>query len=140
VKGLDSSILLGLLHGDPAVRNLLRRLGDLELATTEANLLELSWVAARVSAHARRRRDALDRLRRKITVLPIDSRAVDRASLRLGREGAPIPPLIGAMFGAFEASGCDELFTRERIRDLGKWRFKVTRIGDSNPKIIRSRK
>lgn len=134
MKGLDSSILLGLLHGDPAVRSLLRRLEDVELATTEANLLELAWVAARTPTRLRHRQEALERLRRKLTVLPLDARAVDRVSHQLIRGGPPIPLMIAAMLGALESAGCDELFTREPQQNLGKWRLKVTRIGHSGPK------
>lgn len=128
MKGLDTSALLGLLHGDRGIRDLLKRLRHIELATTEANLLELAWIASRSPAHARRRKDALERLRQKITVLPIDSRAVERASRQMVRGAPTPPPLLLAMLGALDAAGCDELYTRDTVRDLGKWRFKVTRI------------
>ena len=130
MKGLDTSVLLGLLEGDPAVRALLKKLRGVELATTEANLLELSYLAGRGSARARAaRRDVLDRLRRKLTVLPIDSRAVDAVGKRLGKGGEKLPPLVLAALAALEAGGCDELFSREPVEDLGKWRFRFTRIG-----------
>ena len=137
MKGLDSSILLCLLHGDSAIPRFLRELEGIELATTEANLLELAWVASRIPAHARRRREALERLRRKITVLPVDARAVDRASHQLVRGGPPVSPLVAAANGALESAGCDELFTREDPRKLGKWAFKVTRVRYSNPKAAK---
>lgn len=134
MKGLDTSVLLGLLHGDPAVRNLLRRLEDVELATTEANLLELVWIASRNPTHGRRRRETVERLRRKITVLPIDTKAVDRVSQQLAHGGLSISPSVAAMLGALESAGTDELFTREAPGDFGKWRFKITRITRSKPK------
>ena len=133
MKGLDTSILLGLLHGDPAVRALLRRLEDVELATTEANLIELAWVASRGGAGGRHRREAVERLRHKITVLPIDRVAVDRVSQQLARRGVSIPLSVAAMLGAFESASCDELFTRE-AGDFGKWRLKITHISRSRPK------
>ncbi len=133
MKALDSSILLGLLDGDGAVKDLLRRLRDVELATTEANLLELSIVAARAPSHARRRLETLERLRRNLTVLPIDARGIDRAAQQLTRGSRP-PPLVLAMLGTLESAGCDELFTRENAKDWGKWRLKVTQLGRRAPK------
>lgn len=129
MKALDSSVLLSLLNGDSAARDLVKRLRDVELATTEADLLELAFVATRTRAHARRRRDVLDRLRQKITVLPIDSRGVSRASQHLERGLHEISPLRLSMLGSLESAGCDELFTRENPSSWGKWRFKITRFG-----------
>jgi len=129
MKGLDTSVLLALLEGDHGVRELLTRLRGTELATTELNLLELSYLAARGHPGARRtRRDALGCLRRKITVLPIDARAVEQAGRRIGKGSEETPPHVLAMLGALEASGCDELFTHEAALDPGKWRFKITRV------------
>jgi predicted nucleic acid-binding protein len=135
MKGLDTSALLALLEGDLSVRDLLRRLRGVEFATTEANLLELTVIAHRGSTRSRRpRRDALERLRKKITVLPIDSRAVEQVDRHLQREGAVPPPLFLAMLGSLEAAGCDELFTREPVPGAGKWKLRITRIGRSHTK------
>lgn len=118
MKGLDTSVLLALLEGDRGTRNLLTRLRGIELATTEINLLELSYLAARAPPRTRAaRREVLDRLRRKITVLSIDSRAVDQAGRRLGKGSEKTPPHVLAMLGALESSGCDELFTHETAID-----------------------
>lgn len=135
MKGLDSSVLLALLEGDASARELLKGLRGVELATTEANLLELSYVAAHGPTRARaRRREVLERLRRKITVLPIDDRAVDQASRRIGKGVETLPPLVLAMLGALEAGGCDELFTRDLGLKAGIWRFKIGRIASSHAK------
>lgn len=126
MKGLDTSVLLALLEGDRKVRDLLRRLRGVELATSEANFLELGYLAARGPAKGRRhRQETLERLRRKITVLPIDSRSVDR-SLRQLRKGNSAPaPAVLAMLGAFEAAGCDEVLTRSPFPAPGRWSFAV---------------
>jgi predicted nucleic acid-binding protein len=129
MKGLDTSVLLGLLEGEEGTQNLLKRLREVELATTEVNILELSYLAVRAVPRNRvARRRGIDRLRRKITVLPIDSRAVDQATHKLGKGSEKTPPHVLAMLGAFEASGCDELFTYEPVIDPAKWRFKITLI------------
>jgi predicted nucleic acid-binding protein len=138
MKGFDTSVLLALLEGDTAARELLRRTRGVELATTEANLLELALIARHGPAHSQRaRREVLDRLRRKITVLPIDSRAVDHIDRHLQKTGDMFPPLVLAMMGALEAAGCDELFTRNSPQDLGKWKLKVSRIGRSHSKLMK---
>lgn len=134
MKGLDTSILLALLEGDPGTRKLVIRLRGVELATTTINLLELAYLAARGPSRSRvARRHALERLRRKLTVLPIDGRAVEEAGRRLGKGSEKTPPHVLAMLGAFEANGCDELFSLEPGIDPGKWRFKVTRVAYGHP-------
>src|SRR5208283_1659005 len=95
MKGLDTSVLLALLEGERGTRDLLKQLRGVELATTEANLLELSYLAARGPPRTQvARRRAVDRLRRKLTVLPIDNRAVEQAGRRLGRGSDKTPPHV----------------------------------------------
>jgi predicted nucleic acid-binding protein len=135
MKALDTSVLLSLLEGDPSARDLLKRLRGVELATTEVNLLELGYLAARGPARSHAgRRETLERLRRKLTVLPIDGRAVEQAARRLGKGSERTPPHVLAMLGALEANGCDELLTQEPAVDGGKWRFKITRIAHRGTK------
>ncbi len=129
MKGLDTSVLLALLEGDRGVRDLLTRLRGVELATTEVNLLELSYLAVRGSPRSGvARREALDRLRRRITVLSIDRKAVEEAGCRFGKGSEKTPPLVLAMLGALETNGCDEFFTHETAIDPGRWMFKITRV------------
>ena len=100
MKGVDSSVLLGLLEGDAAVRSLLKHLRGLEVATTEADLLELAWLAGTGTKRERRHRlETLSRLRRRITVLPLDARATDqtvRIALR-GESGGALPLSLGRL-------------------------------------------
>jgi hypothetical protein len=129
MKALDTPVLLGLLEGNASVREQLRRLRGMELATTEANLLELAYLAGRGTRRARvERLAALSRLRRRITVLPIDSRAIEAASRRVSLDEPSPAPQVLAMLGALEANGCDELLTAETFAPAGKWRFRVRRI------------
>jgi len=135
MKALDTSVLLALLEGDRSARDLVRKLRDVEVATTEANFLELAYLAGRGSPRVRgHRREALGRLRRKLTVLPIDPRAVTEAENCVIRGNAPSSPLLAGMLGALEAAGCDELFTSDPQECRGRWRFRVTRFNRRKPK------
>lgn len=129
MKAVDSSVLLALLEGDRSARDLIRRLRDVEVATTEANFLELAYLAAKASPRVRsRRREVLARLRRKLTVLPIDFRAVAEAEGAILHGNAPASPLLVGMLGALQAAGCDELFTSDFQGCRGPWRFRLTRF------------
>lgn len=135
MKALDTSVILTLLEGDPGAQDLLKRLRGVELATTEVNLLELAYLAARGPARSQAaRRAVLERLRRKLTVLPIDGRAMEQAGRRLGKGSERTPLHVLAMLGALEANGCDELFTQETTIDPGKWRFKITHLAHHGTK------
>lgn len=135
MKALDTAVLLGLLEGDRAARETVRKLRGHELATTEANLLELALLSAKGPGGARSsRREAIARLRRKMTVLPIDSRAIEEIARRSGRpELAGLSPHVLAMLGALEAGGCEELISGEASFP-GKWRFRTTRMPSSTRK------
>jgi PIN domain len=130
MKALDTGVLVGILEGHAVARELLRRLRGVEVATTEVSMLELTLRARRgpVRGHAARLA-SVERLRRKLTVLPIGSQAVAEATRRgsAGLHGEELLRLVE--WGALEANGCDELFTREGSLVRGKWRFKVSRLG-----------
>ena len=129
MKGVDTSVLLALLDGERPARELIARQRGVEIATTELNLLELYYLASRGPSRSRAgRRASLERLRRKLTVLPVDARAIGQAARRLGKGGEKAAPVILAMLGAFEANGCEELFTHEVGLDAGSWSFKITQI------------
>jgi predicted nucleic acid-binding protein len=112
MKALDTPILLELLRGRPALAHVLRALEGEELATTEVNLFELESIArAGPRAGREARRAAVDRLRRKLTVLSIDPHAVQAAAaLSHGRlhEASATEWL---MLGAASAAGCSEWIT-----------------------------
>ncbi len=135
MKALDTSALLGLLEGDRAARGLVRQLRGVEVATTEANLLELTYLAAEGTSHARaHRREILERLRRRLTVLPIDARAVANAGRLLGRGAERRPPTVLAMMGALEAASCEELFTLDRDLARGRWKVHVSLLSEKDTK------
>ena len=129
MKALDTPVLLELLRGRPSLSPVLKSLEGEELATTEVNVFELEAIARAGPRHGREhRRSALDRLRRKLTILPIDARAVQAAaSLSAGR----LPSATASewlMLGAASASGCSEWVTTSSARyprDLGKLPVRV---------------
>ena len=124
MKALDTGPLLALLAGSRRARELVRKLRGSELATTEANLLELAWLAAKCPAGARKSRlAALERLRQRITVLPLDARATREVSSRLAQLPRTTSPTVAMMLGALQAAGCEELLTDEPIGVAGDWSF-----------------
>jgi len=129
MKALDTPVLLSLLHGVPSAKALVKSLSGEELATTEANLLELSAIAARGAKGVRTERTrALERLRRRLTVLPIDAQGGLQTASRLMGEESPSRLLVWAMYGALEAHGCTELITDATGNLPGHWRFKVRHV------------
>jgi hypothetical protein len=135
VKALDSGVLRSILEGDRAARDLLRHLRGFEVATTERALLELGIQARRAPSKVQSaRRTVLDRLRRKLTVLPVDHRAVNEALRRATAKSTAEELWQLAEWGALEAGGCEELFTHSTHAPAGKWRFKVTRVGAKRTK------
>jgi predicted nucleic acid-binding protein len=131
VKALDTPVLLAFLRGSAGARALVRSLSGEEIATTELNLYELEALA-RLDPHPGRERRlaALDRLRRKLTVLPVDERGV-RAGLRhLKTHGHSVAlPNLDLILGTLEANGCSEWITSAPApyrRDTKvKWRVVV---------------
>jgi predicted nucleic acid-binding protein len=129
MKALDTPVLLELLRGRATLGPVLKSLEGEELATTEINVFELEAIARAGPRHGRElRRAAIDRLRRKLTILPIDARAVQAAAaMSVGRlHGAS--PAEWLMLGAAGASGCSEWVTTSATRyprDLGKLPVRV---------------
>lgn len=126
MKALDTGVLLALLEGSARARDLIRKLRGAELATTEANLLELGYLAGEGSPRARAGRLAtLEKVRQRLTVIPIDARSTREASLRVARLGGRISPTVAAMLGALQGAGCEELLTDDVRSIVGDWGFKV---------------
>ena len=136
MKALDAELLTSILEGDPQTKDLFRKLRGAEVAATELALLEVSLRAEEAPVAPRRgRRTAAERLRRKLTALPIDGRAVVEAA-RHASGGLPRGEslLRLAEFGALEAYGCTELFTAARAAPGGKWRFRVIHVETTHTK------
>lgn len=127
--GLDTPLLLAVLRGGETGRKLLRELGDEELVTTELNLLELDVLARRDPSAGRERRLAgIQRLRQRLTVVPVDMVATQTAALHAAH-GPPSSILLSAMLGSAEAAGCTRWITTDDS-GVGRWpgRMKVARF------------
>jgi predicted nucleic acid-binding protein len=125
VKGLDTPILLAILRDLPAARALLKELRGEEIATTEINLFELHTLARTAPRNLRASRiAALQRLRRRVTVLPVTAAAVEEAARLEGSTHEPRRPYEPLIWGTLRAAGCD------------LW---ITTRSHAPPKVLRSR-
>ena len=129
MKGLDTGVLLEILEGTPAAKKELRKLRGEELATTEANMLELLLLASKGSPKARASRLAgLVRLRRRLTVLPLGPSGFDRAARVAASGGLPSGTIQAALLSALDAAGCEELLTTDSSLEGGRWRVRTRRF------------
>jgi predicted nucleic acid-binding protein len=118
MRALDTPVLLRLLRGDPTARALARKIGAEELATTEINLWELTVLATEDRRPGRERRlEAIERLRRKLGVLPVDAAAL-AAATRRRREATDRgeTPSVALMIAALVGHGIEELITTRESR------------------------
>jgi predicted nucleic acid-binding protein len=114
MKGLDTPVLLTILHDSPSAKELLKSLRGEELATTELNMFELRTLAAEgPRAQRNGREDALARLRRRITVLSINADSVQGAGrfFKGSYRATDYQPLVWATLAA---AGCGEWVTTRR--------------------------
>lgn len=104
MKALDTPVLLAFLRGRPSARKAIQAWSEDELATTELTLFDLE-VAARTdpSPGKEHRLAALERLRRKVTVLPVDARASRWAAEARARYR--MKPLTALALGVLETNG-----------------------------------
>jgi predicted nucleic acid-binding protein len=129
MRALDTGVLLALLEGSSRARDQVRKLRGIELATTEVNLLELAYLASAGTSKGRSGRlAALEKLRQRLTVLPIDPRSTRAAAERVVRQPEKLAPNVAAMLGALEAAGCEELLTDDARTVAGDWGFRVRAI------------
>ncbi|MCI4357233.1 MAG: PIN domain-containing protein [Thermoplasmata archaeon] len=114
--GLDTPVLLEILGGRPSAKALLKRLTGEEVGTTELNLFELAAVARALGpAGLERRLAAIDRLRRGLTVIPLDAHASRLASSRWRGDGQGLSSTPWLLLGALEANGCTEWVTSRAL-------------------------
>ncbi len=114
MKGLDTPVLLALLAGRASARALFEGKAEEELCTTEINLFELEAIArASPSGGRARRLAALERLRHRITVLPLDDRGAKAAALLASTNPAGVSSTGCLVAGCFLANGASELVTTE---------------------------
>lgn len=125
--GLDTPFLLRLLRGDPKATAQLRSWQGEELATTEWNLLELEALArADPSSGRERRRAALEKLRRRLTVVPFDERASERFVQAQAAPTSPEELASAAIAAALESRGCTHWVTHGRPPLRGRfWKIRT---------------
>lgn len=129
MKGLDTGVLLEILEGTPAAKKELRKLRGEELATTEANMLELLLLVSRGAPKTRAGRLAgLVRLRRRLTVLPLGPAGFDRAARITPSGGLPLGTIHAGVLAALDAAGCEELLTTDPSLDGARWRVRVRKF------------
>lgn len=117
MKALDTPALLAILEGRREARWILDELEGEEVCTTEINLFELqASVLADKRSERTRRMLALDRLRRRISIFPLDEKST-RAAAHLWAERKAVSVPLGALIlGTLEAYGATELLTTEAGR------------------------
>lgn len=136
MKGLDTPVLLALLEGAAKPRALVRALAGEELATTEVNLFEIELLARRDKSPGKERRmQALERLRRKLTVLPINEESTRRAATIAATARQAAPEGTWLCLGAAEAHGCSEwITTAAGMPPASSTRLKVSQLERWKPK------
>lgn len=126
MKAVDASFLKGLLEGDPRILRFLSTLRRERLVTTEteyAVLLKLAGAGPR--SQRKTRREAVRRLRERLTVVPVDERASRILEVALtdgGLSGASISNLHSLC--ALEANGCEVVYSLSTVRVGRGWRLK----------------
>ena len=112
MKGLDTPLVLDLLRGRPSARKVVGTFEGEELCTTEINLFELETLARLDRRPGRERRlAALERLRSKLTILPIDQRAARAAAVLAATQPRSASASEYLILGAAEAAGVSEWLT-----------------------------
>ena len=136
MKGLDTPILLGILRGEPRVMSMLRKWEGEELSTTSVNLFELEALARSNHAPGKERRlAAIERLRRKLTVLPVDERAARLSAQAVSRAGAGESTSVNwLILGALLGAGCGEWVTAREASFPSSSELKVTIVASSASK------
>jgi hypothetical protein len=126
MKGLDTPVLLAILHEEPYAKGLIRDLRGEELATTELNFLELEGLAALSSRFNRGvRRTVLANLRHRLSVLPIAGRAGRETNWDTRRSSL----VENVIWGTMEAHRCDEWITTPSFAPRAPRTFKVRLVG-----------
>jgi predicted nucleic acid-binding protein len=101
MRCLDTPLLEDLLLGRARARKWLDKVEGWggEVATTEVSMIELALIARSKGRGSERRLQALEALRRELTVLPLDAEAARTALSMVKRSHetpAPLPLLVAA--------------------------------------------
>jgi|GEM_PF-627899 len=116
MRGLDTPVLLALLDGQPAARRLFDGAPADAFVTTEVNLFELETLARQRSPGRSGRLAALERLRRRLAVLPLESGGARRAALFAADSKGGLSSSDALVLGILDAHGASELVTNDPAR------------------------
>lgn len=117
MKALDTPALLALLEGRREATWILGEVAGGEVCTTEVNMFELeAAVLSDRRSERSRRLAALQRLRQRITVLPLDEKGASAAARVLSAGGSPAPSLSALVLGIAASHGAVEVLTTEAGR------------------------
>ena len=119
MKGLDTGALLAFLTGREEARAVLDGEDPRELAVSEVTLFELEVLARSRPTLRRRRQAALERLRSRLTVLPIDARASRRAAEIVSGAKGGLDLLDALSIGALEVNGASAMLSSDPKRFAG---------------------
>jgi predicted nucleic acid-binding protein len=129
MRALDTPVLLDLLRGAPSARAVLRASGAEEVATTEVNLWELGRLASADGGAGRDRRlAALDRLRRKLLVFPVDASTVVAAGRSRDARFDRLSPISELILRTVENHGCTEWVTTREVARPGRLGPRLTAV------------
>ena len=133
--GLETPVLVHLLEGGRWSGALLQRLRGQEVATTEVNLFELGALAEAPGAAKRSaaRRGAVEMLRKRLTVLPIDSATSKAAHAMAVKDLRGLAEGTVLVLGALHAAGCREVIVDGRSYPRTAGPVRLTQLGSLSP-------
>jgi predicted nucleic acid-binding protein len=135
MKALDASVLVALLRGRPEAKALLRSLHGEELCAPQLVLVELEALARLdASPGLERRLAAVEKLRRRLTVLPIEEKGAQIAAKILGAHPRNASLSAALTAGALEAQHVGEWITTPEFapdRKVGRVRTRVIKMSRS---------
>jgi predicted nucleic acid-binding protein len=139
VKAVDTPVLLDLLCGSPEARSLVAGWRDQEVATTELNLFELQLLAETGPRKTlAQRMVALERLRRRLTVLPVDSHALGASRVMNEATARHFTPTARLIVSALLANGCSEWHTTRAVAPPGAYgRLKIVEYRSRGAKTLK---
>ena len=128
MRGLDTPALLVLLTGGPGAHRLAEGALGNELVTTAANIFELEVLARQRPGGRSARLAALDRLRHRLTILPLDAEGARRAAQLVSEARGAAVQRDALILAAFEQHGVLEMATSDPAR-FGPLRSRVKVVG-----------
>jgi len=129
MKVVDSTLLIGILRGEPVAVEKARELDEEGgVATTAVNVYEVAYGVHRGASDPTRRMGALDRILSNLDVLPLDRASAQKAaeiSGTLDRRRGSIDPFDALIAGITLENGADCIVTNNTSHFRGIRGLKV---------------